>query len=175
MNLYSQGVDPELDLSNMDRIISTVETCTQIATHPRHAYAGELVFAAFSGSHQDAIRKCMAVQKDNEPWNVAYLPIDPRDLGRNYQEVIRINSQSGKGGVSWILEQEHQIKMPRWMQIDFSAVVQNEAETSEAEVSKDKIWDLFKSTYMNSDNTLKIQSYEIKRADGQDQIHIEIE
>ncbi|MEQ9566999.1 MAG: 2-isopropylmalate synthase, partial [Pseudomonadales bacterium] len=92
MNLYSQGVDPELDLSNMDRIISTVETCTQIATHPRHAYAGELVFAAFSGSHQDAIRKCMAVQKDNEPWDVAYLPIDPRDLGRNYQEVIRINS-----------------------------------------------------------------------------------
>ncbi len=175
MNLYSQGIDPKLDLSNMDRIISTVEACTQIATHPRHAYAGELVFAAFSGSHQDAIRKCMAAQKEDEPWDVAYLPIDPRDLGRNYQEVIRINSQSGKGGVSWVLEQEHQIKMPRWMQIDFSAVVQNEAETSEAEVAANKIWDLFQSTYMNDNEALQIQSYELKRADGQDQIHIEIE
>jgi len=175
MNLYSQGVDPELDLSNMDRIISTVEACTQIATHPRHAYAGELVFAAFSGSHQDAIRKCMALQKDNDPWQVAYLPIDPRDLGRNYQEVIRINSQSGKGGVSWVLEQEHQIKMPRWMQIDFSSVVQGEAETSSAEVSSSKIWELFQSTYMNADAAPQIQSYELKRADSKDQIRIEIE
>jgi 2-isopropylmalate synthase len=175
MNLYSQGVDPKLDLSNMDRIISTVEACTQIATHPRHAYAGELVFAAFSGSHQDAIRKCMALQNDSDPWQVAYLPIDPRDLGRNYQEVIRINSQSGKGGVSWVLEQEHQIKMPRWMQIDFSSVVQGEAETSSTEVSSAKIWELFQSTYMNADAAPQIQSYELKRADGKDQIRIEIE
>ena len=161
MNLYSQGVDPKLDLSNMDRIISTVESCTQISTHPRHAYAGELVFAAFSGSHQDAIRKCMNLQTDDEHWDVAYLPIDPKDLGRDYQEVIRINSQSGKGGVAWVLEQDHQIKMPRWMQIDFSSVVQKEAETSEAEVSPETIWQLFQSSYMNQSKAPVLKSYQL--------------
>jgi len=170
MNLYSQGVDPELDLSNMDRIISTVESCTQISTHPRHAYAGELVFAAFSGSHQDAIRKCMSLQGEGEPWDVAYLPIDPRDLGRNYQEVIRINSQSGKGGIAWVLEQDHQIQMPRWMQIDFSAVVQREAEQSEAEVSPARIWQLFESTYMNQGKAPALKQYQLIRTDSMDQL-----
>lgn len=173
MNLYSQGVDPELNLSNMDRIISTVESCTQISTHPRHAYAGELVFAAFSGSHQDAIRKCMVIQ-DQQPedamWDVAYLPIDPRDLGRNYQEVIRINSQSGKGGVAWVLEQEHQIHMPRWMQIDFSSVVQKKAEASETEVSPEMIWQLFRSSYMNQAKAPILGSYQLKRDQGLDHI-----
>lgn len=175
MNLYSQGVDPKVDLSNMDRIISTVESCTQISTHPRHAYAGELVFAAFSGSHQDAIRKCMAIQTDDQPWDVAYLPIDPKDLGRNYQEVIRINSQSGKGGVAWVLEQDHQIQMPRWMQIDFSTVVQKEAEQSEAEVSPETIWSLFQSTYMNQAKAPRLSAYELKRADGLDHISATLE
>lgn len=176
MNLYSQGVDPELDLSNMDRIINTVESCTRINTHPRHAYAGELVFAAFSGSHQDAIRKCMAIQESgsenaaNIKWDVAYLPIDPRDLGRNYQEVIRINSQSGKGGIAWVLEQAHQIQMPRWMQIDFSAVVQSDAEQSEAEVSPERIWQLFESTYMNQQKAPVLKQYQITRKDGMDRI-----
>jgi len=170
MNLYSQGVDPELDLSNMDRIISTVESCTQISTHPRHTYAGELVFAAFSGSHQDAIRKCMNAQNEQEPWDVAYLPIDPRDLGRNYQEVIRINSQSGKGGVAWVLEQDHQIQVPRWMQIDFSSVVQREAEQSEAEVSPARIWQLFESTYMNQGKAPALKQYQLIRTDSMDQL-----
>ena len=170
MNMYSQGIDPQLDLSNMDRIISTVESCTQISTHPRHAYAGELVFAAFSGSHQDAIRKCMAVQKDDQVWDVAYLPIDPRDLGRNYQEVIRINSQSGKGGVAWVLEQEQQIQMPRWLQIDFSSVVQKHAEHSAAEVSPETIWALFQSAYMGSKGAPTVENYTLQRADGQDHI-----
>ena len=175
MNLYSQGVDPKLDLSNMDKIISTVESCTQISTHPRHAYAGELVFAAFSGSHQDAIRKCMNLQTDDEHWDVAYLPIDPKDLGRDYQEVIRINSQSGKGGVAWVLEQDHQIKMPRWMQIDFSSVVQKEAETSEAEVSPETIWQLFQSSYMNQSRAPVLKSYQLTRNNSQDHIAATLE
>ena len=175
MNLYSQGVDPKLDLSNMDRIISTVESCTQISTHPRHAYAGELVFAAFSGSHQDAIRKCMNLQTDDEHWDVAYLPIDPKDLGRDHQEVIRINSQSGKGGVAWVLEQDHQIKMPRWMQIDFSSIVQKEAETSEAEVSPETIWHLFQSSYMNQSKAPVLKSYQLTRNNSQDHIAATLE
>ena len=175
MNLYSQGVDPKLNLSNMDKIISTVESCTQISTHPRHAYAGELVFAAFSGSHQDAIRKCMNLQTEDEHWDVAYLPIDPKDLGRDYQEVIRINSQSGKGGVAWVLEQDHQIKMPRWMQIDFSSVVQKEAETSEAEVSPETIWQLFQSSYMNQSKAPVLKSYQLTRNNSQDHIAATLE
>ncbi|MBC6427981.1 MAG: 2-isopropylmalate synthase [Cellvibrionales bacterium] len=170
MNLYSQGIDPQLNLAAMDRIISTVESCTRIATHPRHAYAGELVFTAFSGSHQDAIRKCMAAQRDDAPWDVAYLPIDPRDLGRTYQEVIRINSQSGKGGVAWVLEQEYQIKMPRWMQIDFSGIVQREAERTDAEVPPETIWALFQATYMSQNPALALRDYELKRRNGRDQI-----
>jgi 2-isopropylmalate synthase len=122
MNIYSQGIDPKLDLSDMDRIINVVEKCTQLAVHPRHPYAGELVFAAFSGSHQDAINKCMAIDESKRAiegsdshWQVAYLPIDPKDVGRSYQEVIRINSQSGKGGIAYVLEQEYGLIMPRWM------------------------------------------------------------
>ena len=105
MNLYSQGIDPELDISIADDIIATVEECTNIKTHPRHPWLGELVYTAFSGSHQDAIRKCLAQQSEEEHWDVAYLPIDPQDIGRTYQSVIRVNSQSGKGGASYIVEQ----------------------------------------------------------------------
>ena len=168
MNLYSQGVDPELDFSGMDTIINVVEKCTQLKVHPRHPYAGELVFAAFSGSHQDAINKCLALQKENAPWQVAYLPVDPRDLGRNYQEVIRINSQSGKGGVTYVLEQEHGVKMPRWFQVDFSPIVQREAEQTEAEVSAGQIFDLFKRTYLEPVNQMSLKSYQVSRSDGTD-------
>ena len=168
MNLYSQGVDPHLDFSRMDKIIHVVEKCTALKVHPRHPYAGELVFAAFSGSHQDAINKCLALYKDGEPWEVAYLPIDPRDLGRNYQEVIRINSQSGKGGVAYILEQEQGIKMPRWLQVDFSPVVQGEAEQTEAEVSPDQIHQLFKRTYLQVAGKMQLSSYQVNRAEGTD-------
>ncbi len=170
MNLYSQGIAPMLDLSNMDRIVSTVESCTRIQTHPRQPYVGEFVFTAFSGSHQDAIRKCMSVQADDDPWDVAYLPIDPGDLGRNYQEVIRINSQSGKGGVAWILEQEHQICMPRWMQIDFSSVVQKEAERTEVEVPPERIWALFQATYIHPGQAMQVREYQLERHQGQDRI-----
>lgn len=171
MNLYSQGVDPELDFSRMDKIIHVVEKCTALKVHPRHPYAGELVFAAFSGSHQDAINKCLAVQEDGAPWDVAYLPIDPRDLGRNYQEVIRINSQSGKGGVAYVLQEEHGIKMPRWLQVDFSPVVQAEAERTEAEVSAEQIHQLFVQTYLQPSDPMRLKSYQVTRADGSDNMH----
>ncbi len=171
MNLYSAGVDPELDFSRMDRIINVVEKCTQLKVHPRHPYAGELVFAAFSGSHQDAINKCLALYQEGSSWEVAYLPIDPRDVGRNYQEVIRINSQSGKGGVAYVLEQEHGIKMPRWLQVDFSPVVQKEAEITEAEVSGEQIAELFQRTYLAPELSMRMKSYQVNRQEGQDSMN----
>jgi len=174
MNIYSQGIDPELNLSDMDRIIATVERCTQLAVHPRHAYAGELVFAAFSGSHQDAINKCMVIDEQKRlidpetAWQVAYLPIDPRDLGRTYQQVIRINSQSGKGGVAYVLEQDYGIQMPRWMQVDFSPYVQAVAEQSESEVSSTIIHDIFSKTYLTPAQTVSINSYQLNREGNKD-------
>ncbi len=178
MNLYSQGVDPELNLQAMDRIVSVVESCTSLSVHPRHPYAGELVFAAFSGSHQDAINKCLAIDERERsekgletPWDVAYLPIDPRDVGRSYQEVIRINSQSGKGGVAYVLEQDYGLVMPRWMQVDFSPHVQQFAEDSESEVSAEKLMQIFESTYLNTGNQVTVESYNAKRIEGCDQLN----
>jgi 2-isopropylmalate synthase len=126
LNMYTQGVDPQLDFSDIDEVIQTVEYCNQLPVHPRHPYAGELVFTAFSGSHQDAIKKGFAAQeaRNDELWDVPYLPIDPKDLGRDYEAVIRVNSQSGKGGVAWVLEQDKGLKLPKRMQADFSRVVQ---------------------------------------------------
>ncbi|MBT8114599.1 MAG: 2-isopropylmalate synthase [Arenicella sp.] len=170
MNLYSQGVNPQLDFSRMDKIIHVVEKCTALKVHPRHPYAGELVFAAFSGSHQDAINKCLSQYTEGAPWQVAYLPIDPRDLGRSYQQVIRINSQSGKGGVAYVLEQEHAIKMPRWLQVDFSPVVQAEAEQTEAEVSAEQIYDLFQRTYLQPNDHMTLKSYQVNREQGNDKM-----
>ncbi|WP_127960449.1 2-isopropylmalate synthase [Serratia microhaemolytica] len=161
MNLYSQGIDPQLNLMNIDRIIQTVESCTQLKVHPRHPYVGELVFAAFSGSHQDAINKCLAKYQQGETWRVAYLPIDPRDVGRTYQEVIRINSQSGKGGIGYVLASKYGWQLPRWMQVDFSPVVQYEAERIESEVSVEVIYALFKNNYLNINNAWKIGSFNI--------------
>ncbi|MFT5657590.1 MAG: 2-isopropylmalate synthase [Gammaproteobacteria bacterium] len=175
MNIYSQGIDPELNLADMDRIITVVERCTQLAVHPRHPYAGELVFAAFSGSHQDAINKCLAIDEQkrvtNGPdshWQVAYLPIDPRDVGRSYQEVIRINSQSGKGGVAYVLEQDFGLILPRWMQVDFSPHVQTQAEASEGEVSTREIRAIFQSTYIDVANPITVERYQASRAQGAD-------
>jgi 2-isopropylmalate synthase len=177
MNIYSQGIDPELDLSNMDRIINVVERCTQLPVHPRHPYAGELVFAAFSGSHQDAINKCLAIDEKeralNGPdshWKVAYLPIDPRDVGRTYQEVIRINSQSGKGGVAYVLEQDYGLILPRWLQVDFSPQVQRHAEASESEVSTAQIRQIFQDTYIDVDGAMTVDSYRAARAQGTDRL-----
>jgi len=170
MNLYSRGVDPELDLSNMDEIIRCVKACTQLPVHPRHPYAGELVFTAFSGSHQDAIKKCLARRAEDDPWDVAYLPIDPADLGRSYQEVIRINSQSGKGGIAYVLEQEQGLQIPRWLQVDFSTVVQKFAEDSAAEVAPDKIVELFNEQYFDTRAPLDLTGYQLARENNEDQL-----
>jgi len=165
MNLYSQGVDPTLDLSGMAEITDVVEACTEISTHPRHPYAGELVFTAFSGSHQDAIRKCLARRKEGESWHVAYLPIDPRDLGRRYEEVVRINSQSGKGGVAYVLERDYNISLPRWLQIEFSKLVQREAETNGGEIDSLTIHRLFEDRYLDVAKAWELRSYDLHRDD----------
>ncbi|MEM6773930.1 MAG: 2-isopropylmalate synthase [Pseudomonadota bacterium] len=171
MNLYSQGVDPELDLAAMDEIIEISKACTNLPLHPRHPYAGELVFTAFSGSHQDAIKKCLARRgDDSDVWEVAYLPIDPADIGRSYQEVIRINSQSGKGGVAYVLHADHGFDLPRWLQIDFSPAVQGYAEDTESEVSSDAIYDLFVQTYLPAQPRWELHDYQLARADGVDRL-----
>ena len=168
MNLYSQGVDPNLNFERIDHIIEVYKSATQLPVHPRHPYAGELVFTAFSGSHQDAIKKCLAKRDINEPWEVAYLPIDPRDIGRSYQEVIRINSQSGKGGIAYVLEQEYGYQLPRWLQIDFSPVVQRYAESSEKEVDAATIQRLFTETYFAEKTRMSLGDYTVARRDGAD-------
>lgn len=161
MNLYSQGIDPKLNLSNADEIVTVVSECTQIATHPRHPWLGELVYTAFSGSHQDAIRKCLAQQEPENEWDVAYLPIDPKDLGRDYQSVIRVNSQSGKGGVTYILEQEFGLQLPRWLQIEASQKVQQYAERSKSEVSGQEIWEIIRQTFMGGNQSHWLESYHL--------------
>ncbi|MEH6515664.1 MAG: 2-isopropylmalate synthase [Halioglobus sp.] len=175
MNLYSQGVDPRLELGQMDEIIQTVKECTHLPVHPRHPYAGELVFTAFSGSHQDAIKKCLARRTSElEPWEVAYLPIDPADIGRSYQQVIRINSQSGKGGIAYVLERDYGLELPRWLQIDFSSAVQAFAEEKETEVGSDAIYELFQQTYLSEDRQWRLGDYQASRADGVDQLQVEL-
>lgn len=150
LNMYTQGVDPGLDFSDIDEVIQTVEYCNQLPVHPRHPYAGELVFTAFSGSHQDAIKKGFAAQeaRNDEYWDVPYLPIDPKDLGRDYEAVIRVNSQSGKGGVAWVLEQDRGLKLPKRMQADFSRHVQALADETSRELNAADIGALFDRTYL---------------------------
>lgn len=172
MNLYSQGIDPELNFENMDQIVTAVRDCTQLPVHPRHPYAGELVFTAFSGSHQDAINKCLAKRETDDPWDVAYLPIDPADIGRTYQEVIRINSQSGKGGVAYVLQRDFGLELPRWLQIDFSSAVQKLAEKSEAEVSSEAIYALFNETYLQPSGGWELGNYQLTRNESGDQLTV---
>jgi len=174
MNLYSQGIDPQLDFSQMDEIIQTVKECTHLPVHPRHPYAGELVFTAFSGSHQDAIKKCLARREGREVWEVAYLPIDPADIGRSYQEVIRINSQSGKGGIAYVLERDYGLELPRWLQIDFSSSVQAFAEERESEVEPSSILALFEQTYLSEDRQWRLGDYQVSRVDGTDKLQVEL-
>ena len=170
MNLYSQGVDPELNLGDMDEILHTTRECTHLPVHPRHPYAGELVFTAFSGSHQDAIKKCLAKRDDSAPWEVAYLPIDPQDIGRSYQEVIRINSQSGKGGIAFVLQRDYGLELPRWLQIDFSGLVQAYAEEQETEVGSEAVYQLFHDTYLAASGRWELGNYQVSREDGVDQL-----
>lgn len=174
MNLYSQGVDPQLHLGQMDEIIQTTRECTRLPVHPRHPYAGELVFTAFSGSHQDAIKKCLARRDEREPWEVAYLPIDPADIGRSYQEVIRINSQSGKGGIAYVLERDFGLELPRWLQIDFSSAVQAYAEEQESEVGSEQIFQLFEQTYLSADGRWQLGNYRVSREDHVDRLHAQL-
>ena len=150
LNMYTQGVDPALDFSDIDAVIHTVEYCNQLPVHPRHPYGGELVYTAFSGSHQDAIKKGFAAhaRQNDQLWRVPYLPIDPADLGRSYEAVIRVNSQSGKGGIAWVLEQDRGLKLPKRMQADFSRVVQELADRESRELSSEDIWQAFQSTYL---------------------------
>ena len=150
MNLFSQGVEPELDVSNIDELRRTVEACNQLPIHPRHPYAGDLVYTAFSGSHQDAIKKGMealAASKD-EVWEVPYLPIDPHDVGRTYEAIIRVNSQSGKGGVAYILKNDYHLDLPRRLQIEFMKVIQGITDTTGKEITPDEIWRAFEITYL---------------------------
>ena len=148
LNLYSQGVDPKLDFSNINEAARCAEACNQLPIHPRHPYVGDLVFTAFSGSHQDAIKKGLAARTDSDIWDVPYLPIDPSDLGRSYDSIIRVNSQSGKGGVAYLLERDYQLAMPRRLQIEFSQVVQSAADITGKELTSQEIWDLFSREYL---------------------------
>jgi len=168
MNMYSQGIDPKLDFHDMDKIVSVVRECTQIDVHPRQAYAGDLVFTAFSGSHQDAIKKCLDVYEEGTPWEIAYLPIDPRDIGRTYQDVIRVNSQSGKGGVAYVLANKFGFQLPRWLQIEFSRVVQRHTEQSGQEIQPDQIWGLFNQHYLSNKKALSLENFTIEKRNGRE-------
>ena len=174
MNLYSQGVDPELDLSNPDEIIQVYTQSTGLPVHPRHPWVGELVYTAFSGSHQDAIRKCLHKQMPDEAWQVAYLPIDPRDLGRDYQAVIRVNSQSGKGGVAFVMERDYGLTLPRWMQVELAQIVHHESETADGEISSERIHALFVEHFADASRPFALDGYRLDRRDGIDAIEAQI-
>ena len=147
LNLYTQGVSPNLDFSNIDEIRATVEHCNQLPVHPRHPYVGDLVYTSFSGSHQDAIKKAFAARQDGDIWDMPYLPIDPKDVGRSYEAVIRVNSQSGKGGIAYLLESEYGIEMPRRLQVEFSQVVQRVMDVAGKELTAANLWQLFEDEY----------------------------
>src|SRR6202030_2101495 len=152
LNLFSQGIDPGLVITDIDEIVRTVEHCNQLPVHPRHPYAGELVYTAFSGSHQDAIKKGFdaLARRNDELWEVPYLPIDPKDLGRTYEAVIRVNSQSGKGGVAYLLKADHGLELPRALQVEFSRIVQDWTDRTGKEASSADIWTMFSQTYLGN-------------------------
>lgn len=157
LNMFTQGVDPKLDISNIDELRETAEYCNQLPVHPRHPYAGDLVYTAFSGSHQDAIKKGMSALKQSNSgvWEVPYLPIDPQDVGRNYEAIIRINSQSGKGGVAYILQTEYHLELPRGLQVEFTQRIQEDADNTGKEISPEHIWQSFQDTYLSSNGPIE--------------------
>lgn len=177
LNLYTQGVDPGLDFSDINAVARTVEYCNQLPIHPRHPYVGDLVFTAFSGSHQDAIKKGFAAQRPDGFWNVPYLPVDPKDVGRNYDSVIRVNSQSGKGGIAYLLEAEYGVVMPRRLQIEFSGVVQQHADNHGGEVAAAEIWQLFSETYLDMAGPVHYRGHHLfERGDAQGmRLNVEVE
>ena len=177
LNLFSQGIDPQIDFSDIDEIRRTVEYCTQLPVHPRHPYAGDLVYTAFSGSHQDAIKKGLedldaraleaGVQVADLPWEAPYLPIDPHDVGRTYEAVIRVNSQSGKGGVAYVLKSEHNLDLPRRAQIEFSRVIQQHTDSEGGEITPEEIWEVFEAEYLKRELPLKLNSVHTSSAAGE--------
>ncbi|MEN3109954.1 2-isopropylmalate synthase [Uliginosibacterium paludis] len=175
LNLYTQGIDPGLDFSNINEIARVVEESTRLPIHPRHPYVGDLVFTAFSGSHQDAIKKGFAVQKDDALWEVPYMPIDPRDLGRSYDSVIRVNSQSGKGGIAWLLETAYGLALPRRMLVEFSGVVQQHMDDTGAEMTPEEIWKLFGATYLEAERPVRLLDHRLDESREQHGIALEIE
>jgi 2-isopropylmalate synthase len=174
LNLYTQGVNPELDFSDIDAVRKTVEECNQLPVHPRHPYVGDLVHTAFSGSHQDAIRKGFAQQKPDALWEVPYLPIDPADIGRDYEAVIRVNSQSGKGGIAFLLEQEYGISLPRRMQIEFSQVVQRETDRLGLEMTAAQIHGLLEQEYLQAKSPYALVSHKLREEDGTSTVDIKV-
>ena len=169
LNLLTQGVDPELELNNINHVIREVEYCNQLPVHPRHPYAGDLVFTAFSGSHQDAIKKGLSsISHSNNPyWEVPYLPIDPTDLGRTYEAVVRINSQSGKGGIAYILEKDHGVSLPRRLQISLSTKIQKVADETGKELLSHEIWDIFDKNFIQGPNKAELISFELNTSDDE--------
>jgi len=168
LNLFTQGIEPGLDFSSVSEVARSVEELTQLPVHPRHPYAGDLVFTAFSGSHQDAIKKGMAVQDKDALWNVPYLPIDPADLGRGYDAIVRVNSQSGKGGVAYLMETAHGLVMPRRLQVEFSGAVQRHADAQGGEVTPEQLWALFAREYLETKKPLLYASHQLlDRSQGQ--------
>lgn len=174
LNLYTQGVDPQLDFSDIDAVRKVVEDCNQIPVHPRHPYAGDLVHTAFSGSHQDAIRKGFAQQKPDAIWEVPYLPIDPADIGRDYEAVIRVNSQSGKGGITFLLEQEYGISLPRRMQIEFSQVVQRETDRLGLEMTAAQIYQLLETEYLQANSPYSLKGHRLQEENGTSAVDVEV-
>jgi 2-isopropylmalate synthase len=185
MNLFSQGIDPQIDFSDIDEIRRTVEYCTQLPVHPRHPYAGDLVYTAFSGSHQDAIKKGLedlerraadaGIDVADIEWEAPYLPIDPKDVGRTYEAVIRVNSQSGKGGVAYLLKSEHKLELPRRAQIEFSRVIQERTDTEGGEMTADQIWRVFSAEYLEREVPLRLNSVHTSSAAGEkDQLSVNV-
>lgn len=175
LNLYTQGVSPGLDFSDINAVARTAEYCTQLPIHPRHPYVGDLVFTAFSGSHQDAIKKGFAAQQPDALWNVPYMPIDPADVGRSYDSVIRINSQSGKGGIAYLLESSYGIVMPRRLQVEFSGVVQQHTDTHGGELTAADVWQLFSRTYLDIAQPLRYLTHHLMEAGNQQAIELQVE
>ena len=174
LNLYTQGVDPQLDFSDIDAVRKVVEDCNQLPVHPRHPYAGDLVHTAFSGSHQDAIRKGFAQQQPDAVWEVPYLPIDPADIGRSYEAVIRVNSQSGKGGITYLLEQEYGIALPRRLQIEFSQVVQGETDRLGLEMSAEQIHQLLQREYLQATSPYALVRHRLQEENGTSAVDVEV-
>ena len=174
LNMYTQGLDPQLDFSDIDGVRKVVEECNQIQVHPRHPYVGDLVHTAFSGSHQDAIRKGFSQQKPDALWEVPYLPIDPADIGRSYEAVIRVNSQSGKGGIAYLLEQEYGIILPRRMQIEFSQVVQRETDRLGLEMTAKQIHSLLISEYLQANTPYALVSHRLQEENGNSAVEVEV-